>query len=130
MCREVEVLVEDRLRRRVEGKGSLGRAGGFSTEFHAAEIEGADGELSSVNQFPVQGDGAVFFCFAGGYGLRSQRLVVDLLDALPQPEEIAHGQHRVLGKEVEERDHPACALLFEVVAQVGHDDDAVFRFFR
>ena len=114
----------------MEGERGIRRARRLGAELQAAEVEGTHGELSSVDELAVQRDGAVLLGLAGGNGLRSERLVVHLLDALAQPEEVAHGQHGISGQEVEEGDHASRALLLEVVAEVGHDDDAVLPVLR
>ena len=122
---EVEVLVEDGLRRRVELKRSVGRACGLGAELQAAEVEGTDGELAAVDELAFQTDVTALLRLAGGDGLGCQGFVVHLLDAFAQPQEVAHGQDGVGGQEVEERHHAARAACREVIAEVGHDDHAL-----
>ena len=81
LCHHVEVFMEDRLYRSMERDGSIRRSGGLVTELHPAEIEGAQGELATINQLAFQRDGSILLRLTGGDGLWGERFVVHGLDA-------------------------------------------------
>ena len=81
LCHHVEVFMEDRLYRSMERDGSIRRSGWLVAELHPAEIEGAQGELATINQLAFQRDGSILLRLTGSDGLWGERFVVHGLDA-------------------------------------------------
>ena len=77
----VEVFMEDRLYRSMERDGGIRCSGGLVAKLHPAEIEGAQGELATINQLAFQRDGSILLRLTGSDGLWGERFVVHGLDA-------------------------------------------------
>ena len=82
---EVEVLVEDGLRRGIEQEGGIGGACRLGAELYTAKVQGADCKFTSIYEFAVQADGSVLFGLTGSNGLGREGFVVHLLDTFAQP---------------------------------------------
>ena len=126
LCHQVEILMEDRLCNGAERNCCIRRSGGLRTEFHAAEIEGTQSKLSSINQLTFQRDCTVFFGFAGCNSLCGKRFIVDGLNTFPQPKEIAHRQQSIRPQKTQERNHSTIPPLLQATAQIGNNDNLLF----
>ena len=77
----VKVFKEDRQNRSIERDGGILCSAGLVAKLHPAKIEGAQGELATINQLAFQRDGSILLRLTGGDCLWGARLVVHCLDA-------------------------------------------------
>ena len=128
LCKQLEILVKQRLGRNVERYGGLRSARRLRTELHRAKTAYFLAESGGRNEVVLLTHVAYYlllFHLGGtlktfGKGLTGKSVVVYLLYRRAQIQSVFHHEHGVVGQHCGER-----LLLFGCTGQLGHDADAL-----
>ena len=126
----IKVFMEYRLGRCIERHRSIRSSGWFVTELHTAKVQRTKRKLTSINQLSIQSNTTTFFRFAGSNRLWGKCFIVYSLNTFTQPKQITHCQYSIRRQKIQEGNHTACIPLFQTTAQIRHDNNTVFPFFR
>ena len=128
LCKQLEILVKQRLGRNVERYGGLRSARRLCAELYRAETAYLLAENGGRNEVVLLTHVAYYLLLfhlcgnlkAFGKGLTGKSVVVYLLYRRAQIQPVFHHEHGVVGQHCGER-----LLLFGCTGQLGHDADAL-----